>query len=192
MNKPEKLKKYQQKKFEYYKQIDEINISDNEAYITVQINDINEIISPFSIPGHEIIKEEFINLISKKASYIPVDYPLVLEIYTKSLTSEEKILIRKLFKIYYSLETINTEEELKTIKRKSRFFLFVGIICAILFILMVKLNVVTSLLEIISFIASFSIWEFAELVIFEQDDLREKIIKNKHLAKIRIIYNKIN
>lgn len=192
MNKPEKLKKYQQKKFEYYKQIDEINISDNEAYITVQINDINEIISPFSIPGHEIIKEEFINLISKKASYIPVDYPLVLEIYTKSLTSEEKILIRKLFKIYYSLETINTEEELKTIKRKSRFFLFVGIICAILFILMVKLNVVTSLLEIISFITSFSIWEFAELVIFEQDDLREKIIKNKHLAKIRIIYNKIN
>ncbi len=192
MNKPEKLKKYQQKKFEYYKQIDEINISDNEAYITIQINDINEIISQFSIPGHEIIKEEFINLISKKASYIPVDYPLVLEIYTKSLTSEEKILIRKLFKIYYSLETINTEEELKTIKRKSRFFLFVGIICAILFILMVKLNVVTSLLEIISFIASFSIWEFAELVIFEQDDLREKIIKNKHLAKIRIIYNKIN
>lgn len=192
MNKPEKLKKYQQKKFEYYKQIDEINISDNEAYMTIQINDINEIISQFSIPGHEIIKEEFINLISKKASYIPVDYPLVLEIYTKSLTSEEKILIRKLFKIYYSLETINTEEELKTIKRKSRFFLFVGIICAILFILMVKLNVVTSLLEIISFIASFSIWEFAELVIFEQDDLREKIIKNKHLAKIRIIYNKIN
>ena len=192
MNKPEKLKKYQQKKFEYYKQIDEINISDNEAYITIQINDINEIISQFSIPGHEIIKEEFINLISKKASYIPVDYPLVLEIYTKSLTSEEKILIRKLFKIYYSLETINTEEELKTIKRKSRFFLFVGIICAILFILMVKLNVVTSLLEIISFIASFSIWEFAELVIFEQYDLREKIIKNKHLAKIRIIYNKIN
>lgn len=192
MKHKEKLKKYQQKKFEYYKQIDELIVNDNEAYITIQVNDINDIVSNFSIKGQEMLKEEFINLISKKASYIPVDYPLVLEIYTKNLSAEEKILIRKLFKIYYSLETINTEEELKSIKRKSRFFLFTGILFIIIFIIMFKLNILTLFLEIPSFIASFSIWEFAELIIFEQDDLHEKLIKNKHLSKTRIIYNKIN
>ena len=44
--------------------------------------------------------------------------------------------------------------------------------------------------EIISFIASFSVWEFGELCLFEQDDLKEQILKYSHLAKIRIVYNK--
>ena len=188
----ERLKKYQKKKFEYYNQINELHVNDNEAYITVQIDDMKQILSTYSIKGSEIIKEEFLNLISKKASYIPCDYPLVLEIYTKNLNSEEKILIRKLLKNYYSLERIRIEEELKSIKRKSIFFLTCGIIFTLLFILMYKFNILISLLEIPSFIASFSLWEFAELTIFEQDDLREELIKNIDLSKMRIIYNKIN
>jgi len=55
-----------------------------------------------------------------------------------------------------------------------------------------KLEVLIYLKEILSFIASFSIWEFAELLLFEQDDLKEEIMSYKQLAKIRIVYNKTN
>ncbi len=192
MASPEKLKKYQKEKFENYKKITELKINDNEAYIELNVKDMNSIVSEFSTTDRIVLKKDFYDAIEQKVAYMPLDYPFVLEIHNKNFTAEEKIIVRKLIKNHFNLITISKEMELKAIKRKSSFFLACGIIGFIFLFLSYYFDIMSYLKEIISFIASFSIWEFAELLIFEQDNLKEEIILNKQLSKIRVVYNKDN
>jgi len=190
MTSNDNIKKYQKEKFEHYKKINDLKVSDDEAYIELKITDLSSIKNQYSTNDKIIIKDELYQTIEKLASFIPLDYPLVLEIHNKTFTSEEKILIRRLIKNHFSLETITKEMELKAIKRKSHFFLISGIIGFILLGLIYVFDPIPYLAEIVSFIASFSIWQFAELLLFEQDDLQEDIIRKTHLSKIRIVYSK--
>lgn len=186
-----KLKKYQAQKFEYYKDLNEIIYNDNEAYIILKIDKINKVISDYSLPGEEILNQEFLNIIEKKASFISIEYPLVLEIHNNVLSSEEKILIRKLLKNYFDLEKTNKTIELNNLRRKSRFFFIIGILSFIISIGLLYYEFLIGLREIISFLGSFSIWECFELSLFEEDNLKEDIIKYDHLSKIRVVFDKL-
>lgn len=186
----EKLKKYQRTKFENYKKINNLTINDDEAYIILRIDKKEDIISKFSIRNNELLNKEFIDAIKEKANYISIDYPMVLEILNDSFNSEEKILIRKLIRSHFGLEAINNESELKTIRRKCYLFFLIGVIFFLISIMTYRLDFIFGLTEIFSFIASFSIWECLELMMFEQDDIREEMIRNNHLSKMRIVFNK--
>lgn len=186
----EKLKKYQKEKFEHYKKINNLKINDNEAYILLKVSDYKSIISDFSLEDQPVLKAEFIEVIEKRAEIIPLDYPLVLEIHNKTFSAEQKITVRKLIKNRFTFISINKEAELKRIKQKSYYFLILGIVTFIIAMLLCNIKLLIPIYEILYFIASFSIWEFGELVIFEQDDLKEEIIKYKHLSKIRVVYDK--
>lgn len=188
----EKLKKYQKEKFDNYKKINNLKINDNEAYISLKIKDYDSVISPYSLEESPVLKKEFVEVIENRTSIIPLDYPLVLEIHNKSFTAEEKIIVRKLLKNHFTFISINKETELKRLKQKSLFFLIIGIITFIISMLLYKSQLLVSFYEILYFIASFSVWEFGELLIFEQDDLKEEIIKYRHLSKIRVVYDKDN
>jgi len=190
MDTPEKLKRYQKVKFENYKKVNDLKVNDDEAYIVLKINSLNDIITPYSMPEHTELKQGFFDIIRKKASIIPFDYPLVLEIHNQTFTSSEKILIRKLVKNYFTLEKINYETELKARRRKYNFFLIFGLLSFIAYILLRNFSDIIALKEMLSFFSSFSIWEWAELILFEQDNLKEQLILNTHLSKIRVVFDK--
>lgn len=184
------LKKYQKEKFENYKKINELNISDDGAHIPIRVNSMDDIISNYSVRNNEMLSAEFIDILSSKAAYTTLDYPIVVEILNDSFSSEEKILIRKLIKNHFSLITITKETELKALKRKEYFFLFIGVFFFIILFLLYDSNIFEGILEVVLFISSFSIWEWAELIIFEQDELTEQILLNRHLSKTRIVFKK--
>lgn len=186
----QRLKKYQKEKFEYYKKINELNINDNETYIPIRVNSMDDIISNYSVRNNEMLSEEFINILASKAAYTTLEYPIVLEILNDSFSSEEKILIRKLIKNHFSLLTIDKETELKALKRKGNFFLFIGVFFFLILFLLYDSNIFEGILEIVLFISSFSIWEWAEMIIFEHDELTEEILLNRHLAKTRVVFKK--
>lgn len=190
MSSRDKLKRYQKAKFENFKKVNELKLNDDEAYIDLKLDDFKSIISTYSLSVNPILKEDFLSFIENYASYIPLDYPLVLEIHSKKIGAEDRILLRKLIKNHFSLMKINKEVELKALRRKSFFFLVMGVICFVILALAISYNILGFMKEILSFIASFSIWEFGELYLFEQDNLKEQVLKYSHLAKIRIVYNK--
>ena len=90
---------------------------------------------------------------------------------------------------------IDREIELKKIRLKIYFFLSFAVLGFLLFLL-TYIGFVKTLQELISFVASFitsfSIWEISELIVFGEDEIKEEIIKYKHLSKIRIVFNKDN
>ena len=85
---------------------------------------------------------------------------------------------------------INKQSELKRIKQKGFYFLLAGILTFIISMLVYRIESLVPFFEILNFISWYSIWELGELIIFEQDDLKEEIIKYRHLSKIRVVYNK--
>ena len=185
-----KLKKYQREKFEHYKKINNLKINDNEAYISLKVKDYDSIISEYSLEEHPVLKSEFIEVIEKRAAIIPLDYPFVLEIHNKNFTAEQKIIVRKLIKNHFTFMSINKESELKRLKQKGLYLLLAGIITFIISMFVHNIEMLVPFFEILNFISWYSIWECGELVIFEQDDYNEQIIKYKHLSKIRVLYDK--
>ncbi len=187
---PEKLKKYQREKFEHYKQINNLKVNDNEAYISLKVSNYDSIISDYSLEEYPTLKNEFVEVIEKRASIIPLDYPFVLEIHNKTFTAEQKITVRKLIKNHFTFMCINKQSELKRLKQKGFYLLLAGILTFIVSMLVYSIESLVPFFEILNFISWYSIWEFGELVIFEQDDLKEEIIKYRHLSKIRVVYDK--
>ena len=166
-----------------------LKINDNEAYIELKVDGFEDIVEEYSLSDRIVLKEEFINAILNRVAYMPLDYPFVLQIYNKSFTSSEKILVRKLIKNYFTLSKIDKEIELKKVRRKVLFFLIFAIIgFALAFF--TKIEILKHFKELATFIASFSVWECSELILFGEDDLKEDIIKYSHLSKIRVVFNK--
>ena len=190
MASPEKLKKYQKEKFESYKKINNLKINDNEAYIEIKVKDYRSIISDYSLEDNPVLKQEFIDVIERRASIIPLDYPLVLEIYNNNFSSEEKIIIRKLIKNHFTFISINKEAELKRLKQKSAYLLLAGITMLIISLLIKKIEIMGLIFEILNILTWVGVWECTSLVLFDEDNIKEEIIKYKHLSKIRVVYNK--
>ena len=190
MASPEKLKKYQKEKFESYKKINNLKINDNEAYIEIKVKDYNSIISDYSLEESPVLKPEFIEVIERRASIIPLDYPLVLEIYNATFSSEEKIIVRKLIKNHFTFLSINKEAELKRLKQKTKYVLLTGITMLIVYLLIKNIEILVPVFEILNIITWLGIWESGSLMLFDEDNLKEELIKYKHLSKIRVVYNK--
>ena len=187
---PEKLKRYQRAKFESDKKINNLKINDNEAYISIKVDKYDNIISPYSLDERPSLKGEFLDEIEHRASIIPLDYPLVLEIHNNNFTAEEKIMVRKLIKNHFTFLAINKEFEIKRLKRKSLYLIIAGILTFIISMLVYNIDIMFPFFEILNFITWYSVWECGELVIFDQDGLKEQLIKYKHLSKIRVLYDK--
>ena len=190
MASPEKLKKYQKEKFESYKKINNLKVNDNEAYIEIKVNDYKSIISAYSLEDNPVLKQEFIEVIERRASIIPLDYPLVLEIHNNTFSSEEKIIVRKLIKNHFTFISINKEAELKRLKQKSGYLLLTGMIMLIMSLLIENIEVMGLIFEILNILTWLGVWECGSLVLFDGDNLKEEIIKYKHLSKVRVVYNK--
>ena len=186
------LKRYQRKKFNRYKELNEIKTKNDEAYIVLKVKDMNSILSEFSSNDRPTLKTEFYDLIETKASIIPLDLPLVLEIQNDNFSSSDKILIRKLIKNYFDLKKVTKEIEENALSRKARLLLTVGILCICISYVLWNVSNLTFVNEIISVLSSFSVWEFGALMLFEYDAIKEEIIKYNHLSRIRIIYDKEN
>ncbi len=186
----DRLKKYQRKKFNRYKELNDIPTKNDEAYIVVKVKDIDSILSEYSSDERPTLNLEFLDLIERKASFIPLDLPLVLEIQNNNFTSNEKILIRKLIKNYFDLKRVEKEVEENSLSRKARFLLTSGILCICVIPFIWNNSKVSFFTEVLSVLASFSVWEFGGLMLFDYDKIKEEIIKYNHLAKVRIIYDK--
>lgn len=187
-----KLKKYQRKKYKRYKELNDIKPKNDEAYILLAVENKESIFSEYSSPDRPFLKSDFLDIIERRASFVPLDLPLVLEIQNNTFTSEEKILIRKLIKNYFSLKTISKEVEYEAGSRKGRFLFTTGVICMALIPFLGDIGPISFIKEMLSVIASFSFWEYSCLKLFDHDTLQEEIIHYRHLSHIRVIYDKDN
>ena len=68
-------------------------LRDGVAYIPCHVENMEDIISKYSIRGNESLNSEFVDYLTDFAEYIPIKYPIVLTIYGPKFTEEEKKII---------------------------------------------------------------------------------------------------
>jgi len=183
-----KLKKYQLEKFDYYKTINEYYMKDGRAYISVNVNTINDIISKYSVKNDEVLNPEFMHYIETNASYIPDEYPLTLEICNHTFSKEEKEIINKVIKNHYRISLFNKQNELKISKRRCKLLFLSGLGILFIYSLMIYITFFNILREIFSLLFCFSMWETADIMIFHHDAINENIIDLENLSEMEIIF----
>lgn len=108
-----------QNKHKFYQQqahiedrVKEQFISDNNtAIIPCRVKDYYDIIHPFSVEGYEAINPEFTAYVADVIRFIPVEYPVVLDITGCNFSDEQKKRIVEALKVdaIYELGAIETE-----------------------------------------------------------------------------------
>ena len=64
------------------------------ATIPCRVTGMDDVISHYSVKGYETLSSEFSEYIESSASFIPGDYPIVLEISGYNFSEEEQKMIR--------------------------------------------------------------------------------------------------
>ena len=192
-NSDDRLKKYQQQKFDDYKEFTNLDLRDNDVIISLKADSVYDILSEYSVKDNLGLNPAFIHFLSNQIDYIPIEYDITLNIQTINLTKREKEMIAESIHKYYKLKEINITSELEANKAKSKAFTIVGVIAfVILFTLELLMENEVVFSEILSFIASFTVWEGIELILFEQDDIKETHAKYKNMANSKIVFDKDN
>jgi len=181
-------KSFQKMKVDYYRYVKDFYLEDGLAYISCNVNDYYDVIDPYSVDGYEWLNESFARFVESNAEYIPVEYPIVLEICGRDFTDEQKKTINETIHDYYELKLGDKQMDLQNNTRKILTFLIIGmIVTAIMFIIQMRTpdNFVN---EMIVILVWFFIWELCGMIFFDRNDLKEEKMAAAQLATITVKY----
>ena len=148
----------------------------------IKIDNENELYNPFD-KFEETLSEDLISYINNKTEISSIKEKEDIEVITSKKIDENKF--KKSFEKYCNEQLILINRQQKINRTKQIGMLIVGIIFIIFSILLTdKINII--ILEIISTIGSFSIWESANSWL-----LQSKAIKFKKLRAIKLKNSKI-
>lgn len=189
LRKKKSIKKFQNFDFDLAKYVKDFYVEDGKAYISIKIDSIEEIISDYSIKSYEWLNCDFAAYVEENAYYIPVYYPIVLDIYGCSFNKDEQEMIKRVIKDYFGLKLGDKVIDLKTNKRKSLTLLGFGLITIIIIIFLSSLTELYMLFEIMAVVMWFALWEFIEYGWLERKELKKQKTEAGQLASLTVKFN---
>lgn len=93
MNEDNNIRKFLSKNSLLERRLKNEVLEDGIAYIPCRVENMEDIISRYSVRGCESLNSEFADYIMSFVECIPIQYPIVLEIYGSKFTEEEKNII---------------------------------------------------------------------------------------------------
>lgn len=177
---------FQNKKSRIEERVRQEYLDSGIATIPVKANDYYDIISSYSVEGHEALNPDFIDYIKDIADAIPVQYPIVIDIighFTKAERNTIKQIIREDFA--YDLGTV---EKKKAFYRNYFTLLLIGMIITGL---LVGTGIFGGIREEISVILFwFCLWSTADYITTDGYDLRIEHIQAGRLACVEVTFSK--
>ena len=79
-------------------------IQNGVVTIPCRISDYNDVLSNYSIKGFETLNQEFVDFIKRTDEVIPPEYPVVLNIISDTLSTEEKKAIKETIEDHFAYE----------------------------------------------------------------------------------------
>jgi hypothetical protein len=183
------IKKFKSANFDYAKYVREFFVEDGKAYVSVKVDSIDDIISEYSIKDYEWLNSDFVSYIEENAYYIPVHYPIVIEIFGYEFTESEKIMITKVIKDYFGLKLGERIIELKMNKRKAITLLLFGLVTLVISFILSSFDRISMLFELVLIIAWFSIWEFVDYGWLEGQQMKKDKLEAGQLASVEVKFS---
>lgn len=180
------IKKYMNAKFDYAKFVKNYYMENGEAYISLKVNCMDDIISKYSIDGYEWINLEFAEYIEEYSYYIPVEESITLEICGGNFSEEQKEKITTIIRDYYGLQLGDKIMDLHTNRRRANMLLGLGIITLLGLFIFNNVLVERTLMEVIFIAVWFFLWEYADMALIDRTELMTKKVEAGQLAVMKI------
>lgn len=180
------LRQLKKKKIEGEKYVKDFYIENDIAFITCNVKKFNDIIDPFSASEYEWPNKDFLYFVESNAQYIPVEYPIVLEINGKTFTEKEKNTIREAIHDYYALKMGDAQLAIGANRRKALTLLITGVVASLGVQLVNKISPGLPLREAIVMLFWLFLWEGLDCLILDGKDLKEKKTEAAQMANITI------
>lgn len=155
------------------------------AYIPCKVSGMEDIISKFSVKGCESLDSVFMTYITDFIKFVPVEYPVTLEISGAQFSDEEKKIITETITSDMDYNLGKTEEE--HLKKKKRFWaMIIGTIAAGILLPIAKQVLPLFPLELYYVL----FWLFADAWVryqfIEKSDYKEEKIQAGRLASLKV------
>ncbi len=159
------------------------------AYIPCRIKSIDDVISKFSVKDCESLDTEFLTFIIDFVEFIPVEYPVVLQIIGPELSVEEKKIISDTIAAETDYLLGRTEEFLNLKKRRFIIMIAGTVISGIL------LGIAKQIMENVPLEFFFVLfWLFADALVrylfIDKLDFKEEKIHMGRLASMKVEFVK--
>lgn len=182
------LKRFKNADFNFRKFVKNYYIEKGYAYISAQVNSIEDIVSRFSTKGYEWINEEFATYVEESAYFIPVEEAIILEICGPEFTDEEKEIIEKVIKDYFGLRLGDKILDLQFNMKKAIALALFGVISFAGAVLLTHFKIVEIVFEIPLVLIWFALWECMDVVLFERYELKIQKLDAGQLSSLKIKY----
>ena len=170
----EKINEYSKKEY-LNKYIESEFLSDNgDANIYIKINSKEELFDSKTIGNQKDLNSDIYEFLDSKASILSSDIQINLYILGLDLKEEEKEEVKNLIKEHYAIEIYKKQKEHRRIEIKVFRLLLIGIIFTIFYALTLKYSNYDIFNEILLFIASFSIWEAFDFILYDLIDIKRE------------------
>ena len=167
--------KFNKTKFNYNKFVRDFYLEKNTAYVSVNIDNYNDVISKYSISNYEWLNPEFADYVEETAYYIPIQYDIALDI-NGHFTKEQEEIIKKTIKEYFGVKLGDAQNDLDTNKLLNILLFVVAVLFLIIFFVVTFYIPSFKFLEPISIISWFIMWELLDNNFIKRQQLRAKKI----------------
>ena len=183
-----KIIKFNKTKFNYNKFVRDFYLEKNTAYVSVNIDNYNDVISKYSISNYEWLNPEFADYVEETAYYIPIQYDIALDI-NGHFTKEQEEIIKKTIKEYFGVKLGDAQNDLDTNKLLNILLFVVAVLFLIIFFVVTFYIPSFKFLEPISIISWFIMWELLDNNFIKRQQLRAKKIDLAQLVNMEIKFN---
>ena len=183
-----KIIKFNKTKFNYNKFVRDFYLEKNTAYVSVNIDNYNDVTSKYSISNYEWLNPEFADYVEETAYYIPIQYDIALDI-NGHFTKEQEEIIKKTIKEYFGVKLGDAQNDLDTNKLLNILLFVVAVLFLIIFFVVTFYIPSFKFLEPISIISWFIMWELLDNNFIKRQQLRAKKIDLAQLVNMEIKFN---
>ena len=180
--------KFNKTKFNYNKFVRDFYLEKNTAYVSVNIDNYNDVISKYSISNYEWLNPEFADYVEETAYYIPIQYDIALDI-NGHFTKEQEEIIKKTIKEYFGVKLGDAQNDLDTNKLLNILLFVVAVLFLIIFFVVTFYIPSFKFLEPISIISWFIMWELLDNNFIKRQQLIAKKIDLAQLVNMEIKFN---
>jgi len=179
------LNRFKNKKVDIERYVKDYYVENNLAYISVNVNCYEDIISKYSVVGYEDLNQDFVNYLEENAEYIPLEYPIVLEITGTRFSKERQKTIQENISDYYNMKLGETQEELNSNTRFSLLLFILSLISGIFCFCFPESQFLSTAMDM--FLCFFT-WTFADIFWLERNEIKEKKIDYAQLSSMKVIF----
>lgn len=181
---------YNKKHSNYQDRIENEFINNGVANIPCNVNDMDDILSNYSVSGYESLNGDFMDYINAFSDIIPLQYPMVLTITGKQFTAKEQETIRNTIDADLSYAFVRAEKDHSNFIKMIFLFVVGVILTGIMIVDLDWLPEIHS--ELLYIVYWFFGDSFLDYMLNERGEIKSQKMKLARLASIKVEFSAEN